>query len=522
MNNIDLHCHPSQKTMLTKNTNPREYIEFDTKISILTDETAGDILDSQSSLKQIEDGKFKLIFWSVYTMEREVISVSRIQEAIGNEKKADIDVEYLNKVKNVEINYFDYMKNEWNVMLNEANTNPKLKLIHTIDEMEADKINVFPSLEGAHAFVTSNDDENYIDDEFINRFNDFITTQPLSFITLTHFTDKQLFTHCFALKLMKKSELTDSNFYPTYLSPKGYSDMGERLLDASIAANKAIDIKHTSLLGRLHVYEHIKQAGAYTRIMCSHAGVAGMSYKTFLKDCLITPEENPDVDKKRIFKNRGAYIVKLMYRRKQGPLKLAFNPQTINLYDEDIKSIIEIGGIIGLSMDQRILGGSTFLDRISQLLNYHSDYVTLEGFVLLCQRIGIRPEAYLGEGYMNKLDKELIQIDDLNLEEPQVRGVLDWKKQHRKRVAQSIMHIIHVGLEVSDKPWEHIALGSDYDGLIDAVNCCKTSKDVPKFKKSLTKYFKKLKRKGDYTYTISPEDLVRKIYEENAISFYRR
>ena len=205
MKNIDLHCHPSQKTMLTKNTSPKDYIEFDTRISILTDETAGDILDSQSCLQQLEDGKFKLVFWSIYTMEREVINISRIQEAIDNEdNKALIDTDFLDKVKTAQVNYFQYMKKEWDLMKQEASSNPKLNLISDINEMQADKINVFPSLEGAHAFIESIDEDDYLDDSVIEQLEQFLATEPVSFITLTHFTDKQLFTHCFGLKLMKK------------------------------------------------------------------------------------------------------------------------------------------------------------------------------------------------------------------------------------------------------------------------------------------------------------------------------
>ena len=299
--------------------------------------------------------------------------------------------------------------------------------------------------------------------------------------------------------------------------------MGERFLNTCIANNTAIDVKHVSLLGRLNIYQHIRDNHSnFTRIMCSHAGLTGMSYGDFFKDCLIKPEENPGVNKSKIFKNRGSYIVKLLYRRKNGPLGLTFNPQTINLYDEDIKSIVALGGVIGLSLDQRILGANTLLDRISQLLNYHTDYVSLEAFILLCQRIGMRPEAYLGEDYMDKLDRDLVTLEDLGLEADRVRGVLDWSKKHRKRVAQSIMHIMDVGLEVSSSPWNHIALGSDYDGLIDAVNCCKTSKNVPKFKKSLVKEFEKLERRRDYQYDISPADLVKKVFEENVVAFYER
>ncbi len=524
MKNIDLHCHPSQKTMLTKNTGPNDIIEFDTSISILTDETAGDILDSQSSLKQLGDGNFKLVFWSIYTLEREVVNISRIGEAIRNEADKDlIDEKFLDKVKNAQINYFDYMKKEWSLMKQESINNTKLNLISDISQLQPDKINIFPSLEGAHAFITSVDEENYVDDTVIDRLKNFLNSEPLSFITLTHFTNQQLFTHCFGLKLMKKKELVGSNFYPTYLSPKGYSDLGEKFLNTCIESNTVIDVKHVSLLGRLNIYEHIKNNHpGYTRVMCSHAGLTGMPFSEFFNDCLVMAEEKPGVNKSKVFENRGHYIVKLVYRRKNGPLGLTFNPQLINLYDDDIRSIIEIGGIIGLSLDQRILGSSTFLDRIGQLLNYHTDYLSLEAFLLLCQRIGMRPEDYLGENYRDRLDEELVTLEDLGLEADRARGVLDWSKKHRRRVAQSIMHIMDVGAQVSDTPWNHIALGSDFDGLIDAVNCCRTSEKVPKFKKSLIKEFKKLEDRRDYIYNISPKDLVRKVFEQNVIDFYKR
>jgi len=511
--------------MLTKNNSPAGHVEFDTKILIFTDEMLGDILDSQSNIDRLEAGKFKLVFWSVYTMEREVISVGRIQEAIGREKDTDlIDTHFLKDVKEAKVNYFQYMQKEWKLMKDSIQQDPRLHLIQDISEMKSDKINVFPSLEGAHAFITSVDEDNYMEVGVLERLETFIKNEPLSFITLTHFTDKKLFTHCFALKLVQKKELTNSNFYPQHLSKKGYSDMGEKFMEICIKANKGIDIKHVSLLGRLNIYEHIKANHQnFTRVMCSHAGITGVSYKDFLKNDLIAVEEDSRVHKNKIFENRGGYIVKLMFKRKNGPLKKRFNPQLINLFDEDIEQIIKIGGIIGISMDQRILGASTALSRIEQMLNYNSDYLTLEEFINLCQRANIRPESYLGENYMDKLDESLISIDDLeDTSEDTTRDALEWKKAHRKRLAQTILHILNVGKKVSDTPWNHIALGSDYDGLVDSLNCCKTSADVPKLKEDLIDLFTKLKRKQDYRFAISPEDLIKKIFEENAIDFYKR
>ena len=140
-----------------------------------------------------------------------------------------------------------------------------------------------------------------------------------------------------------------------------------------------MDIKHTSLIGRLSIYDKIKnEAPGYSLLMSSHAGIAGISYKEFLKECLIPAKKNTAVKKSRIFDNRNGYIVKLMYKRRKGPLNLSFNPQTLNLYDEDIREILSIGGMIGFSLDQRILGASTAIDRVGHILNYHSDYLTLE------------------------------------------------------------------------------------------------------------------------------------------------
>ena len=529
MKNIDLHCHPSQKTMLTRNTSPNQSIDFDTKILFLTDEMVGDILDTQSDLTQLQSGQFKLVLWSIYTLEREVISLSRIQEAIRNEKDKDlIAIDFLEKVAKAEISYFEYMRKEWDLMKNVVNNRSDLKLISNIGEMEEGKTNIFPSLEGSHAFITSNDEDNYIDSEILTRIKDFIESEPLSFITLTHFTDKQLFTHCYALKLATKLELRNSKFYPKYISDKGYSILGETIVDVCLDANKAIDIKHTSLLGRLNIYEHIKRrAPNFRRLMCSHAGITGMSYQTFFREYLITSTTKDGDKGNRIFDNRNGYIVKLMYHRKKGPLKLSFNPQTINLYDEDIVSIIEMGGIVGLSTDQRILGASSALDRLTHVVNYHSDFLTLEEFIILCDKVGMAPEDYLGENFMYRLDAELVAVQSLDPmtdeeDDDGSRGFMDWKSAHRKRFAQSILHILNVGSSVTDTPWDHIAFGSDYDGLVDAINCCRTSAEVPSFKRDLIALFERLEKKGDYSFAISPENLIRKIFEENVIEFYKR
>lgn len=240
---------------------------------------------------------------------------------MNNIKPASIvNRELLDMIINGKQNYFSLLHHEWKIMKDAIDATDDLKLISSIDQMDPTKINIYPNIEGAHSFIHLPKDPDDVIDDGYDRLRNFIRTHSPAYLTLTHITNKLLFTHCYGLKLATKEELVDSDFYPMPMGPKGYSRAGEKILNVCLEENLPIDLKHKGPLGRLSIYDHLRARKAeFAGIMSSHAGIAGTSYKTFLKEYLVTRDREPTRIKNKIFLNRGQHIVKLLFNRKMAP-----------------------------------------------------------------------------------------------------------------------------------------------------------------------------------------------------------
>ncbi len=103
-----------------------------------------------------------------------------------------------------------------------------------------------------------------------------------------------------------------------------------------------IDIKHMSLEARKQYYEFLKEiiVRRISRYLISHGGVTGVSW-----------DNKPVVCRKKY-----RDWIKVRYFKPKGLMRTKFNPWSINLYDEEIKKIVDSNGLIGLNLDERILG----------------------------------------------------------------------------------------------------------------------------------------------------------------------
>jgi hypothetical protein len=91
----------------------------------------------------------------------------------------------------------------------------------------------------------------------------------------------------------------------------------------------------------------MEQEGILQPIICTHAGFAGLAYGDIPDYIKYSPAgKGPSEQilwgKPIMFEYVGN--------------RIAFNPSSINLYDEDILQVLQSGGLIGISLDKRILG----------------------------------------------------------------------------------------------------------------------------------------------------------------------
>lgn len=119
-----------------------------------------------------------------------------------------------------------------------------------------------------------------------------------------------------------------------------------------------------------------------------------------------------------------------------------FHPFSINLFDEEIKYVYETDGIIGITLEERVLGNGR--------PNYfkHNHYGVMYDF--------FNTEFHGRWNY---------SYDELKAVEPFMRNLL---------------YIVRYS-DCKDKKeaWKHVAIGSDFDGMIDPIDVCPTVNDIP-------------------------------------------
>ena len=563
--NIDLHCHPCQKTFLLDDVITDEYIEFITKVFLFGDENSllGDILDTQSSIAQLKTGKLKLVFWNIVPIERQFLrakklaqALSKISVTVGGFTPERLDIDFVNQIARGDLSYYSLLKKEWDIMEQLVAEQKNVQFIQPGDNAPNNKINIIPCAEGFHAFSSSTGDDMHkpksVKTNF-KRFTDRIANNglKLGYVTLTHLTQTGIFNHCHGSKLVGIESLVKNRWLPAHLHERGYTDLGKELIDECANKGIAIDLKHTSYVARQSIYQYLENANNPPRLMATHCGVTGRSMKETLRRGLNRRQDTPDKIH-GIDDGSGQKWVKLLYWKSHAKAglrfrgkKTPFGPNTINLFDEDIVRIMELGGLIGISLDQRVLG---FKGTISEFLTYedytrlcyeHPEINALKYFDVMDKLPPIKAGDYSD---INKYRKDLFSI---------IRGEItmhpggtsehkaitleakNWKpkRQKRRKTEKKLAHFANTILHVLDvahkngikKPWKQIAVGSDFDGLVDAIDSCIGSQEFPTLKSDLIDGINrtpKVKRflTGMGTNT---EEVITHIFELNAMNFYK-
>jgi hypothetical protein len=130
-----------------------------------------------------------------------------------------------------------------------------------------------------------------------------------------------------------------------------------------------------------------------------------------------------------------------------------FYPWSINLFDEEIKKIYDSDGIIGVMLDERTLGWN--------LPNYQQNNTYKNRL----------KDTLVSMGFL-AADASTTQLDSFRIAEAFLRNVF---------------YIIKHSGRNDSTAWNHIALGSDFDGFINPIDICKTADDVPNLRNYLLK-----------------------------------
>jgi microsomal dipeptidase-like Zn-dependent dipeptidase len=290
----------------------------------------------------------------------------------------------------------------------------------------------------------------------------------LLYLTLTHLThinEQFLATHAFGMKMLKHP-----SFYPfgNGISSLGY-DVIEKCYSMTNHKNEyrpvLIDVKHLGLKSRQDYYAFrktlIQKEKKYEKIpiIASHIGVTGYTvneWKNALKrnSCTVYNYEGTRAVsiemEKKICGKWGSFVNN----------DFTFNPWSINLMDEDITEILNSNGIIGMSLDVRILG---FQSEYGISLTSENEYLSTADFHTHFPQITVKNLP------LNTMESMIVENESWLIPTKEDRHPLSF--------CFNIIHIIQVGLLKTDiaEPWNQICLGSDFDGLIEPL---KISPDI--------------------------------------------
>ncbi|MBX2846021.1 MAG: dipeptidase [Saprospiraceae bacterium] len=542
----DLHCHPGEMMYhRLRGAQPRSVIKDDPDtfnpwnrriiekfLKQIKGKRAGKYL--QSNPPKLISGRMKIAFASIYPIEHGFLGVNKRIHSVGNvlvrlpllrDFFLWINKALLNMtnsryayLKSSTSNYYDELEaiydfyenatGKWmdkHVSVGDENRRDILKVagayalcrnFSDVEDIVTEQVNVpdgvdvagksalVLTIEGMHAFgkghPTTQKDATAA--ELKARVIDWKTnkTFPIFFITYSHHFTNQLCGHAHSLPKVTRL-LADQ----VPLMGEGFTEEGleiaELLLNIgrfgganAVGKRILIDVKHMSPAGRKSLYKIVQQHNAdfpndAIPVIASHIGHCGLqslaqvlgSGKSFLK-------------KER--DNSSAPGFEIDGKRYD------FNSWGINMTDEDVVAIVASKGLLGLSMDQRVMAAKKTNGMVKGFLGFRSK-----------------------------------------------------KKKYRMRTNVVLNHILAIARAVDqsmlsdgDKAfvWDAITLGSDFDGFIDPIDNYPTCNHYANLQADLLEAMRAYNQAhpaGLLSRWIGSEDeLINNICFDNAYEFLRK
>lgn len=521
---FDLHCHPGLKTLFQLQNGNQQSAWEDINPA---DAILGDILESQASLNMLTKNKnISLICITLHPPEIGMIDQVLIKLASKIAYPKLLNAERLDDMISQECTYQMTFEQEQQNLLalpkdESGNTIPKnikfLKVGEKFNPVIPETLQVIFNIEGGHTFY---DQKNRVNDinAVLQNLDNFLSKKfKTLYLTPTHLTPNEFITHAYGNKILSKGRLLPKGI--------GITPYGKALIDHAYKKGLIIDVKHMSLVSRRIFYNYRKLNKITSPIIASHVGFNGNYWKFFKDDILL--------------QRKKSYGYKTTIVPLPGVIPdTYFYPLTINLYNDDIREILASGGLIGISLDVRILGGKVIAHEDEK------EFFSTEEFMLL---MGDNPDEQINEltlklnlgtinngnttiNATNEEGEENEEIVDarIELEEMTVkRSGQEKKENYTKHIRLVLNHILHIYKFTRDEglpsPWDHICIGSDFDGLVEAVDCCRNATAFATFAKDLKTELSNIVQSGfEYELGLTPANIIDKIMFSNAVDFINK
>lgn len=501
--NFDLHTHVSLKPMLGGTTNSQRKDCWSGIKSNVLDLFSGGVISSQSSLKQMEFGGVHLAVSAIYSLEYPISKVWLIKNFAAKIEK-QLSGDYLQRIADNKLSPYQNALDEIAHLRNSENS--RMKVVDKWTQVKDNRINLLLCVEGAHTFQ-----DKYVDDAASHKESTLRNLLALKkkyrllYISPIHLTRNLVGSHAFAMKLINDNEFVPKGF--------GMTDFGRELVDACYAKNGKhdkrtfVDVKHMSLKSRLDFYQYRKDMD-YDKIpiIASHIGVTGRSYKS------LRVSHEQEITGRNYYRitHHDSYFPVQYYEQSNPIVKYCeFNSWTLNLHDEELVEIVDSGGLMGMIMDERVLGGG--------LKDEGEEIISKEDYEFFKQK-GYVKDVEDGAGFDVSDD---FDISGSSLDPN--RG--DYGIKH---LSANMLHIVKAYAKKNNgslKAWDHIVLGTDSDGLVKTIERYSNASAFPTLKNELFEVFEELRgerRLKKYFGALATEELIDKVFYKNGLAFAKK
>ncbi len=476
---FDFHVHPTLKCMFSEaNAKTSPWVDIDVKKIpwVLRWCTEFEyILGTQADLRVLNENKADLVCVAIFVPERGMTNNALILQQAKGTLHPYLNYERLQKINNEVLKpYPDLVNEDLDVLLNakrfgitDKEVVPLTKGVE-FNPDDASKTYVVFSVEGLHSLSPTLDKTKINCDTILNNLDEVRAKLPVISINITHLEQYPFINQAYGIQFV-----SDEDFRPT---GDRISNDGLKIIRHCYENNILIDIKHQSLATRRMFIEKVRTWPEFQNILqplvCTHAGFTGISYNDI-----------PDYINYQKMDGKNYSYLLWGKPKKYGMLDfmMAFNPSSINLYDEDILAIIQSGGMIGLNMDKRILGYSEADSRTANMdeLAFEEEYIS-----------NAETDVYLTK---HVVGSKLSDAYCITTQQVLQGGVVnpDLSFYHLCHFMQHILHFIKIAQQTGDvnKALTQICIGSDFDGIINPVWCCPSVPFLNSFKREFLKTF---------------------------------
>ena len=411
----------------------------------------------QSTLQNLTRGKYSLALSALYPLEK-VLGDSKLSRTVAA-LTTGLSPKHLRNIMSHFNCYFDLTTHEYTLKKNLPKKKNKLEfiLVQNKADLSSGKTKILLTIEGGHSLQGKNCPST---PQGKKQLLKNLTTikdweHPVFFLTLAHFQYNHLCGQSWAVPIPGIARgLTTFDRLEVNDKTKSIQNLGKEVIKQCLVPSGKynrkilIDVKHMHIVSRYEYYKLLEQPdGSYkSPIIASHIAPSGLTNKDSAEK--VNPKNN----------------IHRKYDR--------FNPWPINLCDEELKIIANSNGIVGLSLDQRILGAGN-------------------------------------KSFSKALKKQA--------KEKSTRS-----KQRLFYNLLFLENLFHLAKTMGS--WNHICIGTDFDGMIDPIDTCPTAEHMHSFTDMLLKHIES--NPADHNQFLFGEPnftaILTKVFETNLNNFVQR